>query len=313
MSLLNSLFGKKAQPSVQQTGYNALPDFAQNAFKDLVTRSQTASQAAPNTYQQGALDYLGQGARLPAFNFGQQANQAFGNASNYINNATGYLQDASQNVNRGVNPITGQEINTNIGYFMNPFENQVVQSTMNDINRQGASAYSDINALASDAGAFGGTRQAARESDLTRDLMRQVANSAGQLRYSGFQNASNQALQKLTDERNRFLTGAGINLNQAGTAINQGNAATNLGGNLMNARMDAESIRNQQAANQMGAGNFQQDQLKFLGDILSRFPGTSSAWGPQAATQGLLGTGGATASAGNLLSTGAKLFTMGAL
>lgn len=287
---LGNLFGEKGKPG--GSGLLALPDYANKAYEDLVTRTQQASNSptafAPqpfNTAQNDALKFFAGGQQVPIFNFGQQANSAFGDARNYLSNATGYLNDASGNISSGVNPITGEEIGTNIGYFMNPFEDTVVQNATRDINRQGDRDLNNIAALSALAGAFGGSRQAIGESEARRNTAQQVADTSGQLRYAGFNDASTKALQKLNDERSRFLQGANLNIGQAGTSVNQGQAATQLGNSLIDARTANMAANRQGALDQLTAGEYQNnqttaqnqiplEQLKFLASILGTLPGT---------------------------------------
>jgi len=77
--------------------------------------------------------------------------------------------------------------------FMNPFENQVVQQTMQDIATQGAKAQNQLAGQGVASGAFGGSRFGVAQADLAGKTLEQQARSAGQLRQQGFQQAQQAA------------------------------------------------------------------------------------------------------------------------
>ena len=76
---------------------------------------------------------------------------------------------------------------------MNPFENQVVQQTMQDIATQGAKAQNQLAGSGVASGAFGGSRFGVAQADLAGKTLEQQARSAGQLRQQGFQQAQQAA------------------------------------------------------------------------------------------------------------------------
>ncbi len=290
MGIFDSLFGQRAK-SLNETGYNALPQWAQTGFQDVYSGVQglapsTFAPAPFNATQQSALSQLSNRPAVGNFNFGQQANDAFGQASNTFNTANGYTA-------QGVNPISGQEIGTNIGYFMNPYTDQVVNTALGDLNRQYGDAYNNFKSEATAAGGFGGTRQATVEGQRMADLARASGDVSGQLRSQGFQSAATNALGKLQQERTNFLNGAGI-ANQTGSAL------SGLGTGLMNARTQVEDIRRQQGLDTLTAGNqiqgqqtaVQQQDLSKLQALLSALqalPATGEA-NNQGGTNGILGT-----------------------
>ena len=104
---------------------------------------------------------------------------------------------------------------TDMSQYMNPFENQVVQNTMGDLDRQRQIEANQLGAQASARGAFGGSRDALMQSELSRNFGQQMANTSAQMRQAGYQNAQQMA-------------GQDIQTGLAGSA-NRQNAATNLG------------------------------------------------------------------------------------
>ena len=79
--------------------------------------------------------------------------------------------------------------------FFNPYENQVVQQTMQDIGRAGQMQQQQLGAQAVGQGAYGGSRAAVAGAELGRSTMEQQARSAGQLRQQGYTQAMQQAQQ----------------------------------------------------------------------------------------------------------------------
>ena len=104
---------------------------------------------------------------------------------------------------------------TDMSQYMNPFENQVVQNTMGDLDRQRQIEANQLGAQASARGAFGGSRDALMQSELSRNYGQQMANTSAQMRQAGYQNAQQMA-------------GQDISTGLAGSQ-NRQNAANNLG------------------------------------------------------------------------------------
>ena len=86
--------------------------------------------------------------------------------------------------------------------FMNPYEDQVIDNTLADIRRQGDIAQRGVAAQAVGSGAFGGSRGQIAQSELDRNVMKQQADTAAQMRAAGFQNAQQAAM-------NAFESGMG--------------------------------------------------------------------------------------------------------
>jgi len=80
--------------------------------------------------------------------------------------------------------------------YMNPYENQVVQGALADIERARQGQISAEGARATAAGAFGGTRQAVTRSLVDEAALRNAGNLAAQLRQSGFAQAQNLGLSQ---------------------------------------------------------------------------------------------------------------------
>jgi len=82
-----------------------------------------------------------------------------------------------------------------IGGF-NPFEEQVVQRSLDDIARQRDLAQQGVRAQAVGSGAFGGSRQAVAEQEIGRNALDQMGRTSGQLRQAGFDASMARRLQE---------------------------------------------------------------------------------------------------------------------
>lgn len=77
----------------------------------------------------------------------------------------------------------------NIGQFMNPFTQNVVNRTGMDMARQAAMGQNALGAQASAAGAFGGSRHGVAEGTMLGDYGRAFGDIAANLNQSGFNTA----------------------------------------------------------------------------------------------------------------------------
>lgn len=143
------------------------------------------------------------GERIAGFAPEQQ--QAFQKIRDAQGGAQPFYQQAGQ---------TYQEILNNpnflqgkIAQYQNPYENQVVQSTLGDIDRQRQMQQNQAQGQAVSQGAFGGTRQAIANTENTRNYNQLAANTAGTLRAQGFNTAAglaNQDINRQVDVAGRY-------------------------------------------------------------------------------------------------------------
>jgi hypothetical protein len=80
--------------------------------------------------------------------------------------------------------------------YMNPYENQVVQGALGDIERARQMQISQEGAQATAAKAFGGTRQGVTRALVDEAALRNVGNLSAQLRQAGFAQAQNLGLSQ---------------------------------------------------------------------------------------------------------------------
>lgn len=168
----------------------------------------------------------------------------------------------------------GSFLNMPVGAYANPFVNQVVNTTLNDLDRSRILAQQGNAAAAAKSGAFGGSRQGVLEAETNRNFFDTAARTAAGLRSDAYNAAANLAGQDLQRGLQANLANQGVDLQtilanagftQQANLANQGalNAASQFGANAANnvslanaaARNQASQFNNQldynaQAANQ---------------------------------------------------------------
>ena len=142
----------------------------------------------------------------------------------------------------------GQVATTDLSVYMNPFEDQVVQSSLSDLDRARQMQQAQAGAQAGAAGAFGGSRQALLEAENNRNYFDQASRTASGLRQAGFQNAQNLGLSDIQTRLQADLANQGASNN-----AEQFNANQSMNSQIAN--QDAALRASQQrlsAANQLG-------------------------------------------------------------
>jgi hypothetical protein len=169
-----------------------------------VTGAQGDAQFAINSMQQQdprlaqmGQQYPGQirGAVQPA---AQQTNTAIDRARGIADRATNQLLSSNQQFNP--NQTQG---------FMNPYTQQVVRAQQQEMQRLADIQRQDIRAQAVGQGAFGGSREALQQSELTRNLMDQQARLGAEMSHQGYTQAQNAAMSSFENAMQRQLSGAG--------------------------------------------------------------------------------------------------------
>lgn len=92
----------------------------------------------------------------------------------------------------GQQPTPGL-LQADIGAYQSPYQQQVIDQTMADIQRQSDIAQQLAQSRAIKAGAFGGSRSALLETEATRPYIEQQARTSAALRQAGFEQAQRAA------------------------------------------------------------------------------------------------------------------------
>lgn len=156
-----------------------------------------AYQVADFTPTQQAAIAAGQqgiGAYKP---YMDMATGATGNALGQMYGATNVASGAMG----GYDPNSAQS-------FMNPYQQQVIDQAMQNINRQGDIARQNMQGQAVRAGAFGGSREGIQRAELERGLSETRNNSIIQALQQGYGAAQQQAQQAFEQQQARQMQGA---------------------------------------------------------------------------------------------------------
>jgi hypothetical protein len=185
-----------------EQGIGAYAPYLQAGTQNVGRGTQMIGQAA--NLLQGA-DTRGQfGAAQNALNQAAMPIQQMGQAQRGIRQAQGTLNQgigALSGASQGYNPFMVQA-------YMNPYQQNVVDTSMQEIERQGALARQQEGARAVAAGAFGGSRQSVARAALDRDLMQQKANTAAQLMSQGYSQAQAASMAAFEQQKQRQLAQA---------------------------------------------------------------------------------------------------------
>jgi hypothetical protein len=146
----------------------------------------------------------GMDATRGLFNQTQQFNPQAGlqglfNESRYskpsVTPFTGSATDINRSNIRDVRPQS--LLNTNLSAYQNPFQSQVIDNTLGDLNRARQMQIQSDQDAAIGRGAFGGSRSALLESETNRKFAEQAAKASGNLRSQGFDRATSLAGQDI--------------------------------------------------------------------------------------------------------------------
>ena len=192
----------------------------------------------------------------------------------------------------------GSLANTGLTPYMNPFQQNVIDTTMGELNRQELMQGNAMKDEAQRAGAFGGDRMGVQQAENNRNFDMTRASTLANLNSQNFMNAQGQA----TNDINRDFQGQQTNQNmmagmtQAGAtglaALGQGGASglgalgqgmaglgqsqMQFGQGQMGGLANQGFGMGQQINNsQMQVGNQQQGQLQ---NILNNIMGQTNAW-----------------------------------
>lgn len=179
-------------------------DPAQQAmFEDLYRRSQTVAE-------QPFIPYTG--PRVAGFSPDQlrafQATRGMFEAGQQYD-PLGRLSQLGQQPTPGL-------LQADIGAYQSPFQQEVIDQTMADIQRQSDIARNIAQDRAIKAGAFGGSRSALLETEATRPFIEQQARTSAALRQAGFEQAQRAAEADIERQMRDRQFQAGIQQNLLG-------------------------------------------------------------------------------------------------
>lgn len=194
------------------------------------------------------------------------------------------------NMGMGTGQSVGQE---QISQFFNPYESQVVESVMSDIERARLMQANQLGAQTQSAGAFGGARHGIMESELGRNALDQMARSAANLRLQGYSQALGAAQSEADrlQQAQQFGAGQGLQAmlaNQAaglagsGQRLAAGQQLANIGNMGFGQAQSVQANMQQQGLMQQALQQQLMDASRNQYAGYSQFPGQSLGYYAQA-------------------------------
>ena len=207
----------------------------------------------------------------------------------------------------------GEDGQTAVGRFMDPYTEQVIKQSEADMMRQNQMQQNQLSAQAVGQGAFGGSRGAVAQGELNRNTADQMARTSAGLRSQGYQQALQGAQTAFGDQASRQQNAASL-FGSLGSAYGQtGQGLGSLAGGLTQAGATGRDVNMllglggmEQQFNQTGMDAYRQDimdrnrqpyqNLAFMGDIFRGVPSTQSTYGgtyqaPPSVLSGIAGAG----------------------
>jgi hypothetical protein len=263
-----------------QTGF--APVIAPYA-EGLLGAAQAASAQPYQSYQDFAKKYGLSGDQVAAFNPLQQ--QSFAQAEGLGGAGANYSQNALQ----GIQALSGQTFGTQQAQqYMSPYIQSVIEQQQRDAERQSQIAGTQQQAQATQAGGFGGGRDAIMRAERERNLALQK----GDITATGMQNAFNAAQQQYNADQAKGLQGYSL-LGQQGQA---GLALQNqIGGQQ---QQQAQNLLNVGQQNYAAEQNYPFKNLGFMSDIIRGAPLTQTGSSVYQAAPSFLNTAAGIATAG---------------
>lgn len=143
-----------------------------------------------------------------------------------------------------------------VSQYMNPYQQQVINQSMQDIENARQQAIGQVGQQATAARAFGGSRQGVAESLTNAAYAKQAANTAAQLRSQGFDTAANLMQADIARQQQANLANQAAGLSGAQFRLGAAQQLGALGGaqqagqyqaaqNLMNLGMTQQQFEQQ--------------------------------------------------------------------
>ena len=167
--------------------------------------------------------------------------------------AAGGIQQAGMGAAQGMNyrpmAITAPT-QAGLQQYTNPYESQVVQQSLDDLERSRLMAQNVGGAQAGAANAFGGSRQGIAEAETNRAFADQAARTASGLRQTGYQNAQAMERQAQMQNQQAGLSGAQQRLSAGSQLGNLSNLGFGMGQTIQD-RMDQQGVMQQALQQQL--------------------------------------------------------------
>ena len=260
-------------PTQQQIASTELPEWAKPYAKDVLAKGQALTDVNQNPYQQY------NAPRIAGFSPMQQ--QAMQNAQGMsVAPQVGAGTAGAIGAGLGGLDVAGQAttggFQNQVGGYMNPYLQMALAPQLAEANRQYDIGATKQQSAATQAGAFGGSREAIMAAENERNLNMGLQNILGQ----GYNQAFGQAQQQYNQNLQNQLQGYGM-LGNAANSLGQ-LGQTQYGQEMGINQLQAQYGGQQQALQQQGLTQAYQDfqnqqnypykQLGFMSDMIRGLP-----------------------------------------
>ena len=268
--------------------YNISPELVAQASQDAQSRIASASAPVEDT---AVSDQYSAGGR-PAPTAATEPKSLFDTSLDYMKRSAEGTETLASYTPETV--TAGTLPGVDISQYMDPYTQQVIDTSLADLERQRLIQQQGIGAQAQAAGAFGGSRMGIQEAMTNEAFARQAGTLAAGLRSAGFTQAQNLAQTDLArqlqaDQLNQAagLSGAQFQLGAYNQLGGMGLTGYNLANKQMNQFMANEAMKQGLQTNLYGQQVGQ--ATGFFGQPVQSLPYVSAALGaspmPQTTTQ----------------------------
>ena len=263
-----ALGGSSSTPSSSTSSTSIDPDIKAAYLQQLADARTAAAGLGTRQFEGFTPGYATAEQQITATGIGGAGQQTTNQAAQLALREAGYTPEQIQ-------AMTGAQY---MSAYQNPYEQQVVQNTLADIERQRQISQQTQQTRAVGAKAFGGSRQAIAESLANEDYTRRSAEIAAQLRSAGFTTAAGlgqtdaaRAMEAARANAANQIAGAGIRQTAVGQLGALGAQQQNLGMTGAQAVMTAEQQRQQLAQARLDAArNLASERLGLTGSALGQ-------------------------------------------
>ena len=195
----------------------SLPDYLQDTSKDFAKQLTAATSVPIDTTKFTGRQFVAGEDPLQT--------QAINLATSGIGSYSPFLSAAQGAVGAQAG-LTGPQA---FQQFMSPYQQQVIDTTLADFDRQAAMGRQGIRDQAAASGAFGGGREGVQMAEFDSGNLRNRANLMAQLQQSGFTQANQLAQQAFQNQGNLAAQQMGLSNFQRGSMGQDVSALGNLG------------------------------------------------------------------------------------
>ena len=264
LGAVTSAIGSSNAPKTQTTTSSIDPEIKKEYLYNLQTAKEAAAGLQARKYAGFTPNYQLASQQVKDLGLGGKGQQTTDKAVELALKEAGFTPQqilAAQSNRQNIQNTSGQLGSQYMGAYYNPFEEQVVQGALGDIERSRQIQEQANMDQATRAKAFGGSRQGVVSGMTNEAALRQAGTTSGQLRQAGFNTAANLGQLDAARALQAQMANQGVDL-----TIEQANAQLRQQAALANQSAYAQgAMIRQSAIGQVGQLGAQQQNLGLAG------------------------------------------------